>query len=252
GQGVLNQALPVVDAAQKNPFSAQMVVPGSFTLHAYDSAGAPLTPTSKATISVTATSTMASIAAAISASGLGVTASVDVGGHLVMNAGANKMGFGNDTSNFLAAYQINTIFQGTNAATLKVSAAVQADAGLISSGKIDATTSAIQLGDNQAALQMMNLQNAAVSFDGSNSASLSARTSTLSTIYGNDVSLATQQTSFHTAEASSLMQQRQAMSGVNVDEELVSMIKYQHAYQASAKVIQTSSQMLNTLMGLIR
>ena len=99
---------------------------------------------------------------------------------------------------------------------------------------------------------MMNLQNAAVSFDGSNSVSLSARTSTLSTIYGNDVALATQQTSFHTAEASSLMQQRQALSGVNVDEELVNMIKYQRSYEASAKIIQTSNQMLSTLMGLIR
>ncbi|MDQ6953695.1 MAG: flagellar hook-associated protein FlgK [Mariprofundaceae bacterium] len=252
GQGALNQALPVNDVAQKNPFSAQMIVPGSFTIHAYDSAGAPLTPLSQVTIPVTATSTMASIATAISGSGLGVTASVDVGGRLVMNAGVNKMGFANDTSNFLAAYQINNIFQGTNAASLQVSAAVQADAGLIATGKIDPTTSFIQTGDNQAALQMMRLQNAAVSFDGSNSVSLSARTSTLSTIYGNDVALATQQTSFHTAEASSLMQQRQALSGVNVDEELVNMIKYQRSYEASAKIIQTSNQMLSTLMGLIR
>ncbi|MDQ6973642.1 MAG: flagellar basal body rod C-terminal domain-containing protein, partial [Mariprofundaceae bacterium] len=177
---------------------------------------------------------------------------VDVGGHLVMNAGVNKLGFANDTSNFLGAYQINTIFQGTNAATMQVSAAVQADAGLIATGKIDAVTSAIQKGDNQAALQMMNLQNTAVSFDGSNRASLSERTSTLSTLYGNDTALATQQTSFYTAEGSALLQQRQALSGVNVDEELVNMIKYQRSYEASAKVIQTSSQMLSTLMGLIR
>jgi len=252
GQGVLNQALPVNDVAQKNPFSAQMTVPGSFIMHVYDSVGKPLTPTSQATISITATSTMANIATSISASGLGVTASVDASGHLLMNAGTNKIGFAHDTSNFLAAYQINNIFQGTNAASMQVSAAVQADAGLIATGKIDATTSAIQAGDNQAALQMMRLQNASVSFDGSTSVSLSARTSTLSTVYGNDVALATQQNSFHAAEASSLTQQRQALSGVNVDEELVSMIKYQRSYEASAKVIQTSSTMLSTLMGLIQ
>jgi len=251
GLGVLDQALPVNDVAQKNPFSGQITA-GSFTLHAYDSAGVPLTPTSQATIAVTATSTMASIATAISGSGLGITASVDVGGHLVMNAGANKIGFANDTSNFLAAYQINNVFQGSDAASMQVSAAVQADAGLISTGKIDPATSAIQVGDNSTALQMMSLQNGTVSFDGTASASLSERTSTLSSIYGNDVALATQQNSFHTAEASSLTQQRQALSGVNVDEELVSMIKYQRSYEASAKVIQTSNQMLSTLMGLIR
>jgi len=250
GLGVLNPALPVNNVAQKNPFSAQIVVPGSFTMHVYDSAGLPLTPTSQATISVTSTSTMASIASDIRGLTGGVTANV-VAGHLVINAGANKLGFSNDSSHFLAAYQINNIFQGTNAATIKVSAAVQADAGLIATGKIG-TGSVIQAGDNLAALDMMALQNSAVSFDGTASASLSERTSTLSTIYGNDVALATQQNSFHTAEASSLMQQQQAFSGVNVDEELVSMIKYQHSYQASAKVIQTSNQMLNTLMGLIR
>jgi len=250
--GVLDPALPVTDVAQKNPFAAQMVVPGSFTVHVYDAAGTPLVPTSQATIAITAASTMATIAADITATVTGVTASVDGAGHLVMNAGTNKIGFANDTSNFLAAYQINNLFQGTGAATLQVSAAVQADAGLIAAGKIDPVTSLIQAGDNQAALAMMNLQNANVSFDGTAVSSLSARTSTLSTVYGNDVALSIQQNSFYTAEASALTQQRQALSGVNVDEELVSMLKYQRAYEASAKVIQTSDQMLSSLMGLIR
>jgi len=252
GLGVVNQALPVTDVAQNNPFAAQMAVPGSFTMHVYDASGAPLLPTSQATIAVTATSTMATIAADISATVPGVTASVDTAGRLVMNAGANKMGFANDTSNFLAAYQVNHLFQGTGAANLQVSEAVVADAGLISTGKIDSATSLINAGDNQAALSMMRLQNSAVSFDGTNAVSLSERTSTLSATYGNDVALAKQQNSFYTAEGSSLAQQRQALSGVNVDEELVSMIKYQRAYEASAKVIQTSNQMLTTLMGLIR
>ncbi len=252
-QAVLDTASPVNSTVQKNPFAAQMVVPGQFDVHVYDNTGAPLAPTSKITVAVTSTSTMSSIAASISANALGVTASVDATGHLNINAGTtNQIGFANDTSNFLASYQINSLFQGSSAADMQVSTAVQADAGLIATGKIDAATSVIQAGDNQAALQMLQLQNAAVSFDGSSSASLNTRVAVMSTTYGNDVALAQQQNSFYTAEGSSLLQQRQSLSGVNVDEELVSMMKYQRSYEASAKIIQTSNQMLSTLMGLIR
>ena len=252
GLGVANSALSVSDAAQNNPFAGQ-IQNGSFTVHVFDAAGVPLTPVSKATINITAgVSSMASIAADINANVPGVTASVDVSGKLLMNAGANTVGFSDDSSNFLAAYQVNSLFQGSSAASLKVSDAVQADAGLISTGQINLTTSGINMGDNRAALLMVDLQNKPASLDGATAVTLSGRTSLLSTKYGNDVALASQQQSFFQAEASSLNQQRQAFSGVNVDEELVSMIKFQRAYEASAKVIQTTNQMLDSLMGLIR
>jgi len=252
GLGVKNSALSVSDAGQNNPFAAQ-IQNGSFTVHVFDAAGVPLTPASKGSITITAgVSTMASIAADITANIPGVTASVDISGKLLMNAGANTVGFSDDSSNFLAAYQVNSLFQGSSAASLKVSDAVQADAGMISTGQINLTTSGINVGDNRAALLMVGLQNKPASLDGTTAETLSARTSLLSTKYGNDVALASQQQSFFQAEASSLNQQRQAFSGVNVDEELVSMIKFQRAYEASAKVIQTTNQMLDSLMGLIR
>jgi len=254
GLGVLNATLPVSDAAQNNPFSTQ-IQNGTFTMHVYDAAGVPLTPSSKAVITITAGaggSTMASIAADITTLVPGVTASVDVSGKLLIDAGVNTVGFSNDNSNFLAAYQINSLFQGTDASTLSVSSAVQADAGMISTGQIDLLTSGIHVGDNSAALLMMGVQNTSISIDGSATTTLSQRTSLLSATYGNDVALANQQQTFFQAEADSLSQQRQAFSGVNIDEELVSMIKFQRAYEASAKVIQTNNLMLDSLMGLIR
>jgi len=252
GLGVANAGLSVSDVAQNNPFAAQ-IQNGTFTMHVYDAAGVPLTPASKGTITITAgVSTMASIAADITANVPGVTASVDAAGKLVMDAGANTVGFSNDSSNFLAAYQINSLFYGNDAASLRVSDAVQNDAGLISTGQIDSLTSVISVADNSAALLLVDAQNAAVSIDGTAAASLSTRTSLLSTQYGNDVALANQQQTFFQAEADSLSQQRQAFSGVNTDDELVSMIKFQRAYQASAKVIQTNNTMLDSLIGLIR
>jgi len=70
--------------------------------------------------------------------------------------------------------------------------------------------------------------------------------------FGTDVSTTIQQKDYRTVEASSLESQRLAVSGVNIDEELISMIKFQRAYEASAKVITTTNQMLDSLLGLIR
>jgi len=249
GLGVSSPALSVDNVAQSNPYIGQ-IQSGSFTMHVYDATGAVV---GKASIAITAgVSTMASIATDISSNVPGVTASVDSAGRLVIDAGSNNMGFSGDSSNFLAAYQINSIFQGASAAGMKLSSEVAANAGVIATGRIDATTSAIQTGDNTAALAMMAVQNTKVSFDGSTANSLSTRTSLLSSNYGNDVALAAQQSQFHKAESESLRQQREAFSGVNMDEELVTMIKFQRAYEASAKVIQTSNQMMNALLGLIR
>lgn len=48
-----------------------------------------------------------------------------------------------------------------------------------------------------------------------------------------------------------LVNQQQSESGVNIDEELSNLIKYQNAYQASAKVLSTGQRMYDTLLGLI-
>ena len=46
--------------------------------------------------------------------------------------------------------------------------------------------------------------------------------------------------------------QRQSASGVNLDEEAVNMVQYQKSYEAAAKMISVASDLLDTLMGIIR
>ena len=48
----------------------------------------------------------------------------------------------------------------------------------------------------------------------------------------------------------SINEQLKGTVGVDMDEELTNLMKFQTAYQASAKVITTIDQMLNTLLGL--
>ena len=251
GQGALNPALALNDPSQGITFAGQ-VQAGSFSMHVYGAAGAPLTPTSDFTITLAAGATMNDVVTAINASGSGVTASVDIAGRLNLDAGANTLAFSNDTSNFLAAYEVNSFFHGATAGNIAVSQQIQNNANTINAGSIAQGSSLIFAGDNTAAVQIMNLQDQALSVDGSPAASLHSRISTLSSQYGLDVGLANQQSAYRQAEADSLTQQRDAVSGVNVDEELIAMMKFQRAYEASAKVISTSNQMMDSLMGMLR
>lgn len=243
--------VPLNDPTQTAPFAAQ-IKSGSFKLHVYDNTGTPA-PAGGTAITVTAgVTTMNDIATAINAVA-GVSASIDASGQLAITAATgNSFTLSGDSSNVLAAYEINSFFQGNNAGSIALASAIQSDAGAINTGQVGPATSIINLGDNSAALAILALQNAALNVDGTSTASLHDRTTSLSTQYGTDASVAIEQKNYRTVEADSLQNQRQAVSGVNIDEELISMIKFQRAYQSSAKVISTTNQMLDSLMGLIR
>jgi flagellar hook-associated protein 1 FlgK len=47
-----------------------------------------------------------------------------------------------------------------------------------------------------------------------------------------------------------LHEMRQSISGVNIDEELANMIRYQHGYNAAARFVSTVNSMLDVLMRL--
>ncbi|MCA9849675.1 MAG: flagellar hook-associated protein FlgK, partial [Dehalococcoidia bacterium] len=53
------------------------------------------------------------------------------------------------------------------------------------------------------------------------------------------------------ATISHLEQLRASVSGVNLDEEMVSMVQFQKGYEAAAKVISTINQMLDELMSMV-
>jgi len=243
--------LALNDVTQAAPFAAK-VQAGTFKVHVFDAAGAPI-PAGGSTITILAGSTMNSVAASLTAV-TGINASVNATGNLVMSAttAGQTFALSNDSSNFLAAYEVNNFFHGGDTATLALSSAIQTSATAINTSQADPLTSVIQTGDSRSALAILGLQDKAVSIDGTTSSSLHNRTTSLSTLYGSDVAIATQQKNFRSVEATSLENQRQAVSGVNIDEELINMIKFQRAYQASAKVITTTNQMLDSLLSLIR
>lgn len=242
-------AAAAVDADPDIPFAAK-IVDGSFTIHVLD--GNPPTNPAGTAVNITAgATTLNQIATDISAIA-GVTASVNASGALVIDGGANRVVFSNDSSNFLAAYEINTFFHGSAAADISVDAAILADAGRIATTTADATTSAVAINGNAIAMNILVLRDQTLNVDGSSPASLTERATNLAGDFGMDIAAATRESIFRESEATTLSLQRDSISGVNLDEEMINMMTFQRSYEAAAKVIQTANQMLSTLMGLIR
>jgi flagellar hook-associated protein 1 FlgK len=67
---------------------------------------------------------------------------------------------------------------------------------------------------------------------------------------------ATQSAKSQASQASASLSQidglRQSASGVNSDEEMISLMKFQRAYQASLRVIETADSMMDDLLNLRR
>jgi len=110
-------------------------------------------------------------------------------------------------------------------------------------------------GDNKSALALAQLKSTSFSFtvDGkTTSASMSSFYNGFVSSVGIDTQNATNSTEQNDSFLRQLNALRESNSGVSLDEEMANLIKYQQAFQASAKVINTASDMLDTVLGLIR
>jgi flagellar hook-associated protein 1 FlgK len=48
-----------------------------------------------------------------------------------------------------------------------------------------------------------------------------------------------------------LENQRESVSGVSLDEEMINLIKFQNAYTAAAKLITTADEMMQTVLQMV-
>lgn len=137
----------------------------------------------------------------------------------------------------------NAFFTGTDAATINVNSALTANPALVQAGGV-----AGAVGDNQAVLAMAQLADAPQASLGNLTFSQSfARTVSA---LGQELSTSNAQLSDQEAVEAMLKRQRDSFSGVSIDEEMTELMKFQRAYQASAKFINTIDQMLQTVMSL--
>ena len=151
----------------------------------------------------------------------------------------HRLGFGLDNSTG------NDFFSGAaTAAGIQVNPLIAVDIN-----RIAAAQGADKPGDSRNAIAIANLQEAQT---------MNGGTATFSAYYDSMVSdsgIAVQQaTSYYDHQSQMVLQvenYRESISGVSIDEETVNLIKYQNAYQAAAKLINTADEMMETILSMI-
>ncbi|HCU69106.1 MAG TPA: flagellar hook-associated protein FlgK [Desulfomicrobium sp.] len=177
-----------------------------------------------------------------------------IDGHLqVTAADGYEFAFGSDSTGLLAALGINTFFEGANAGSLAINSTVRGNIAYINTGHVNGAGE-MNEGDNTTAKAIAALQSASVptrtQADGTTRQTLGEYYSTIVAKAGSDTQSAKFNYEYNEALATDLLSRQEAVSGVNLDEEMTNLIKFQHAYTAAAKLITTAESMLQVLLGL--
>ena len=145
----------------------------------------------------------------------------------------------------LAGTTGETFFNGTDAATIQVNAVLVSDPGRIQASDVSG-----DVGNNKIAVALAQLAEKKLS---------ALNNQTLQQSYGQTIARMGQTLNATNVQLSNqqivekmLAAQRESISGVSLDEEMTDLIKFQRAYEASAKLIVTIDEMLETVVNLKR
>lgn len=134
-------------------------------------------------------------------------------------------------------------FNGTDASNISVNQALVNNPALV-----QASGSATATGDNSVALQLADLASATQS---------TLNNQTFGDSYGETVAglgdalqTANTQVSNQTAVTNMLATQQSSVSGVNIDQEMTNLMGFQRAYEASAELVTTVNQMMQTVINM--
>ncbi len=145
-----------------------------------------------------------------------------------------------DTGNILSSLGMNTFFAGNDASSITVTQYIKDDVTRI------AAASTGSPGDNTNALRIVDLQNKTLTGNATFSDFLHGSVAQLGIETAEKIS---ETSSFQTLLAN-LDNRRQEISGVSIEEEMINTIRFQQAFQASAKYISVISELNDVLMRL--
>ena len=148
-----------------------------------------------------------------------------------------------DTADVLVALGIGGLFTGTGAEDLGVSEALLADPSLL-----NASTSGLS-GDAGAILELLGLQYGGA--ESSGGGGLEAAFSNIVTELGFETQSAMSARDVEEYVVASLDQRRAELSGVNVDEELVEMMRFEQSFAAASRYISVINELNDSLLALI-
>lgn len=173
-----------------------------------------------------------------------ISASVNAG-RLTLKADSNavEISFSQDSSGTLAALGVGGFFTGSDGRDIAINDALSKDPRLLAASKNG------QPADNQTAKLIAALQKQPLGSLGDQSLS-DAYQGQVNNVAAK-VAGAKQDADAAQVVRDTLQSQRDSISGVSLDEEALSLMKYQRAYQAASRVIAATDEMMQTLMSLV-
>jgi len=139
----------------------------------------------------------------------------------------------------------NTFFTGSTAADIAVNTVILNDPDKIAAaGPAESVP-----GGNGTAMAISALQSAALMNGGT--ANFGQFYTALVSDIGSELQTANLNASHQNDVSASLMAYRESISGVSLDEEMVRLIQYQHAFEAAAQLINVADEMLETVIQMI-
>ena len=149
-----------------------------------------------------------------------------------------------DTSGVLAALGINTFFSGTDASNIAINGTLLEDPSKLAAAEVFLT------GDGATAANIAALIGRPSETLGASSLSEFYRTIANNVaITGASVRENTEATG---SVLASLSAQRESISGVNLDEEAIALVKYERAFQGASRFVRVVDDLLTELVSLVR
>lgn len=176
----------------------------------------------------------------------GLTATVTADNRLQLVAGnGQEMWFSEDSSSCLAALGLASFLSGQDAQDIAVCDAIRTDPRLIATS----LTGALNDGDNAGRMANLVLSTSTSTLLGHRS--IQDYHEALITDLAVEASAALTDHEAATAVYESLYAQREAVSGVNLDEEAINLSKFQMAYQGAARYLSVVDSLTNEIMALL-
>lgn len=136
-------------------------------------------------------------------------------------------------------------FTGSSAADIAVNSALSANPSLLQAAGVAGAA-----GDNRTALALGQLADKAHA--GLNGQTFSQRYAQTVALLGQSLASVNTQLNDQQVVETMLLRQRDSVSGVSLDEEMTDLTKFQKAFEASARLIMTVDEMLDTVVNLKR
>jgi flagellar hook-associated protein 1 len=156
--------------------------------------------------------------------------------------------FSEDSSGALAGLGMNVLFTGYDARDIGVETGLTQDPARLAAGLANDTAN--RAGDGSNAARIASLAEAAIG--GAKGTGLSQQWQATVGSLASASAAARHDTDATHSVSQSLQAQRESISGVNMDEESVSLMQYQRSFQAAARYITVVDQLVQEMLSMVR